>query len=170
MQDYARIAIEMRLSQPEKILFIKSLNKNFPFLGFNYKLTTGNAVLSLIGRFSSRSNIYRSLFIACWILLSYFFFSETGTTLVDDLRLFLSFLALIAIFVSYTADIGPVEYSIVLLILGAIGLAAGNEKIANHLAVYSYLLLIVGIIKYFIDSLKRRSRMRKKDITTNKKY
>ena len=125
-------------------------------------------MLSLIGRFSSRSNIYRSLFITCWILLSYFFFSETGTTLVDDLRLFLSFLALIAIFFGYIADIGPVEYSIVLLILGAIGLAAGNEKIANILAVYSYFLLMVGIIKYFVDSLKKRSQSEKKDITTKK--
>ena len=132
-------------------------------------------MLSLIRRFSSRSNIFRSLFIACLILLSYFFFSETAwpmscCSLADDLRLFLSFLALIAIFVIYTVDIGPVEYSIVLLILGAIGLAAGNEKIANHLAIYSYLLLIVGIIKYFMDSIKKRSRMGKKDITTNKKY
>ena len=108
----------------------------------------------LIRRFSSKQNIPVFIFILLSILLSYFVFAEVQSTLADDLRLFLSFITLIVIFMTIKAEVEPIEYSIVLMILTAIALPLGNIKIANIFATYGYLLVIVSIVIYFYKSRK----------------
>jgi hypothetical protein len=102
--------------------------------------------------FTSRDNFIVFLFVAVVILLSYLVFSE------DGLRVFLSFITLIPLFVLFKSNIQPIHYSLALLFLSALGLALGNEKSAHQFGIYSYWLLVVAAAVFSIDYFKNRLR------------
>ena len=103
----------------------------------------------LVRRFFIKENIPAFIFIVLSILFSYFVFSDVQSSPTDDLRLLLSFVALTFIFVTFKAQIEPIEYSIALIVLTAVALSLGNTKIATLFATYSYMLVIVSIVIYF---------------------
>jgi hypothetical protein len=107
----------------------------------------------VLRRFLSKNNIIPFLFLVIVLLSSYFVFPQ------DQLRIFLSFMTLIPVFLIFKIDIGPVEYSIVLLVFSAVELAFINESVANKFVLYAYWLLVVGVALYFIKYLMRTDRL-----------
>ncbi len=87
------------------------------------------------------------------ILSSYFVFSE------DMVRVFLSFITLIPLFVIMKSNIHPIQYSLALLFFSAVELTLGNEKSANQLGMYSYWLLVVAGAVFSMEYLKNSLRI-----------
>jgi len=77
----------------------------------------------------------------------------------DDLLIFLSYIILVPIFAILKFDGRiPIGYAILLLIVAAIILATGNEDLANQLAIYTYWLLVVGVICLTIEYIREERR------------
>jgi hypothetical protein len=90
------------------------------------------------------------LLVLVAIMLSHFVFKG------DDLKTFLSFIALIPIFAYFKWDGRiPVGYALLMLILAAIVLAFfKNEALANQLAIYTYWLLVAGVVTLTIEYIR----------------
>ncbi|HEC89102.1 MAG TPA: hypothetical protein ENI44_00775 [Thermoplasmatales archaeon] len=77
----------------------------------------------------------------------------------DDLLIFLSYIILIPIFTILKFDGRiPIGYAILLLIIAAVILATGNEDLANQLAIYTYWLLVVGVICLTIEYIREERK------------
>ena|GEM_PF-1205662 len=94
------------------------------------------------------------------ILVSHLLFST------DDMLIFLSYIILIPIFVILKFDGRiPIGYAILLLIIAAVILTFGNEDLANQVAIYTYWLLVVGVICLTIEYIREGRRDERKPDT-----
>lgn len=106
-------------------------------------------------KFFTKDNAFPLLITIIVILSSHFIFPN------DQLRIFLSFMILIPVFLSFKFEIGPIEYSIILLIFTSVELALNRHSVANQFALYSYWLLVTGVCTYFIKYLRYNHRNNK---------
>lgn len=87
------------------------------------------------------------------ILISHLIFHS------NDLLIFISYIILIPIFAILKFDGRiPIGYAILLLIIAAVILATGDEDLANQLAIYTYWLLVVGVICLTIEYIREERR------------
>jgi hypothetical protein len=98
----------------------------------------------------SKRNIITFLYILVVILSSYFVFPQ------DQIKIFVSFIIIVPVCLTLKSEVSPVLYSIALLILSGFELAGANYLVANRLSLYSYWLLVAGLIIYFIEFLNSR--------------
>ncbi len=82
----------------------------------------------------------------------------------DDLKIFLTFIALIPLFACLKLDSRiPAGYAILMLTLAAIILAfRNNEVVANQLAIYAYWLLVVSVTLMLIEYVRESRRWRER--------
>lgn len=95
-----------------------------------------------------------SIAIAIAIAAAFFIFSNS------DILTVLSFAALVPVFVFFRLD-GRVPVGFAALMLLLAGAALGflnNLNVANQLAVYAYLLLVVGVVCLVIEQIRNRKK------------
>lgn len=113
----------------------------------------------MLSSFTSKDNFIVFFFVVASILLSYLLFSG------DSVRVFLSFITLIPIFVLFKSGIQPIHYSLALLFFSAVELTLGNEKNAHEFGIYSYWLLVVAGTVFALEYMKNNLRIARDNIT-----
>jgi hypothetical protein len=85
------------------------------------------------------------------IMISHFFFYN------ENLAIFFTFMALVPIFTFFNFDGRiPIVYALIMLALSAMTIGLTNyESFANQMAIYSYWLLVVGVLCLGIKFLKK---------------
>jgi hypothetical protein len=64
----------------------------------------------------------------------------------EDWKVFFTFLILVPVYFFFGIFYGPVEIGLGLLVIGAVELSIGNDELSNELSIYSYWLLLDGIL------------------------
>jgi hypothetical protein len=80
----------------------------------------------------------------------------------DEIKIFISFMMLIPIHLTYHSYRMPIVFVIALLFLSSVALLVGSPVLAEQIAIYSFWLVIVGfillIVKFFrFENHKQRA-------------
>lgn len=103
----------------------------------------------LIQRYVSKNSLIPiSLTVLVVVLLSN---SALGQ---DDLRVLLTFMTLIPVYMVYRTYNGPCEIALILLSLSAVLLLIEDISLARTMAIYSFWLLVVAVAIIVIDRLR----------------